>query len=44
MSLVKISYDDLLNKDISKDISDAFGENSLGAVLIINIPEKKKKR
>lgn len=44
MSLVEISYDDLLNKDISKEISDAFGENGLGAVLVVDIPEFKEKK
>ena len=44
MNLVKISYYNLLNKDISKEISNAFGENGLGAILVVDIPKFKEKK
>jgi isopenicillin N synthase-like dioxygenase len=44
MSLVTISYENLLNNDITKEIIEAFGEDSLGAVLITDIPEFKRKK
>ena len=42
MSLIKVSYEDLLNKDITMKIMQAFGDNGLGAILITDIPEFKQ--
>jgi len=42
MSLIKISYTDLLNEDITLKIMQAFGDNGLGAILITDIPEFKQ--
>ncbi len=42
MSLIKVSYSDLLNEDITLKIMQAFGDDGLGAILITDIPEFKQ--
>ena len=42
MSLIKVSYADLLNNDITLKIMQAFGDEGLGAILITDIPEFKQ--
>ncbi len=42
MSLIKVSYSQLLNEDITLQIMNAFGDDGLGAILITDIPEFKQ--
>ena len=40
----QISYEDLMSNDITKYIQNGFGEGSLGAIIITDVPNMKERR